>query len=233
MALLHCLWLAREEWDLSLHALSVDHGLRPEAESEVEVVRAFCGTLNLSFSSISLGLRLESNIHAQARAARYERMWREAVAQLGPDCFLATAHHRDDRAETVLMRILRGTSLAGLGVLPARRDRLLRPIISASRSDVELHVRRHQVPHVMDPSNGDPKFLRSRVRAELIPLLRELGPGVIDHLAALAEEAHSLPEPLGLNREHRAQIRKAALDPHLPIDLRLPGGLRLVRMDED
>ncbi len=230
MALLHCLWLMRESWGLHLCALSVDHGLREESAQEVRMVSAFCEEHEIDFAALSLGLNLRRNVHAQARSARYEALWAAAESKLGPQCFLATAHHRDDRAETVLLRLLRGSSLAGLGVLPPRRERLLRPLIRATRADVMLHLKRHGVPSVNDPSNRDEKYLRTRVRHELLPLLQELGPGVVEHLAALAEEAAERPEALGLSREHRKQLRQATLDPDLPIDLLLPAGLRLVRI---
>lgn len=229
MSLLHCLWLLRETYDFRLLALSVDHGLRKESRQEVELVRDFCATLAVAFAPIDLGLQAGANVHARARAARYEALWREADRHLGKESFLATAHHKNDRAETVLLRILRGTSLEGLGVLAPRQDRLLRPLIFASRRDVELHIERHELRSVNDPSNVDPRYGRSRVRAEVLPLLEELGPGVVDHLAALADEALQLPVPLGLTREHREQIRRALSEPSLPVDLRLPAGLRMTR----
>lgn len=229
MALLHCLILARASLGFSILAISVDHGLRAESAQEVELVRDFCSNREVPFEAVSLGLSKSANQQARARDARYKKLWEVAQLRLGADCYLATAHHKDDRAETVLLRMLRGTSLAGLGVLPPRQQQLLRPLIFASRADIELHIERHQIPFVTDPSNADPHYLRARVRHELLPLLKTLGPGVVEHLALLAEEATDLPEPLGLSREHRAQLRKAALDPRVAIDLRLPAGLRLFR----
>lgn len=233
MALLHCLMLARASLSISILAISVDHGFRVESAQEVEMVRDFCALHQVPFEAVSLGLKSGANQQARAREARYEKLWETAHRQLGANCYLATAHHKDDRAETVLLRLLRGTSLAGLGVLPPRQQQLLRPLIFASRADIDLHIERHQLPFVTDPSNVDPHYLRTRVRHELLPLLKTLGPGVVEHLALLAEEANDLPEPLGLSREHRAQLRKAALDPRVPIDLRLPAGLRLIREPRD
>lgn len=233
MALLHCLALLRDKWPLRLLAIAVDHGLRPESAGEVLQVGAFCEQQGVDFAALRLDLTPGSNLHARAREARYAALWAQAESNLGPACYLATAHHREDRAETVLLRVLRGTSLEGLAVLPPRRDRLLRPLIRARRRDVELHLARHAVPHVTDPSNADPRFLRTRVRHELLPLLAQLGPGVVDHLTDLADEASHLPEPSGLSREHRRQIRAALRDPRRAVDLRLAGGLRLVRVLAD
>jgi tRNA(Ile)-lysidine synthase len=215
-----------------LLAVSIDHGLRPEAQAEVRQVAEFCQQHAVDFTACQLALLPGGNLHARAREARYEALWKSANDKLGPACFLATAHHKDDRAETVLLRLLRGTSLAGLSVLPLRTERLLRPLALARRVDVEMHVARHHIPFVSDPSNADPRYLRSRVRHELLPLLLQLGPGIVDHLTDLADEAQHLPEPLGLSREQRHQLRLALREKQRPVDLRLPGGLRLVRVLE-
>jgi tRNA(Ile)-lysidine synthase len=152
-----------------------------------------------------------------------------AETHYSAEAFVATAHHKLDRAETVLLRLLRGTSLEGLAVLPPRSNLIIRPLIRATRKDVEVHLERHQVPSRADPSNEDSRFLRVRVRHELLPLLMELGAGAVDHLVELADEAAQLPEPLGLNREQRRQIRRALRDPRIPVNLRLPGGLLFLR----
>jgi tRNA(Ile)-lysidine synthase TilS/MesJ len=152
-----------------------------------------------------------------------------ADAVLGEASLLATAHHKDDRAETVLLRLLRGTSLEGLSVLSPRTGRLLRPMIRAPKRAVVAHVERHQVPSVADPSNLDPHYLRVRVRNELLPLLSALGPGIVDHLVQVSDEAALLPAPLLLNSEQRSQFRRALQDDRIPVNLRLPGGLVLFR----
>ena len=107
-----------------------------------------------------------------------------------------------DRAETFLLRLLRGAGPSGLAVLPpraplplARSERasgiaidLLRPLLRARRSDIRAHVARHQIAYSDDPSNADPRFARSRVRSELLPLLEELSPGIVSHLEALSDQ---------------------------------------------
>jgi tRNA(Ile)-lysidine synthase TilS/MesJ len=109
-------------------------------------------------------------------------------------------------------------------------ERLIRPMIRASRADVLAHVERHGLSPCQDPSNKDLRFLRVQVRAELLPLLEKLGPGALDHLVELSDEAFHLPEPLGLNREQRRQIRQALRDPAVGLDLKLPGGISLTRI---
>src|SRR5690606_4899758 len=111
MALLHCLILARASLGFSILAISVDHGLRAESAQEVELVRDFCSNSEVPFEAVSLGLSKSANQQARARDERYKKLWEVAQLRLGADCYLATAHHKDDRAETVLLRMLRGTSL--------------------------------------------------------------------------------------------------------------------------
>lgn len=230
LALLHCLFLLREELGLGLAGLSIDHGLRPESVQEVELVEGFCQAAGIPFWSCRLLLKDGPNLQARARDARYRALWQLIDDHLNGDALLATAHHKEDRAETILMRILRGTSLEGLSVLPPRIERLIRPMIRAGRADVMAHVERHELSPCQDPSNRDPRFLRVQTREELLPLMERLGPGVVDHLVELADEASLLPEPLGFNREQRQQIRQALRDPAVGLDLKLPGGISLTRI---
>ncbi len=230
LALLHCLSLLRGEMDFELTGLSIDHGLRAEAAQEVEAVAAFCEKEQIAFYFRTLSLKDGPNLQARARDARYRALWELISEHLKAGTLLATAHQKEDRAETIVMRILRGTSLEGLAVLPPRMERLIRPMIRASRSDVLAHVERHGLAPCHDPSNRDSRFLRVQTRQELLPLMEKLGPGAVDHLVELADEAGLLPEPLGFNREQRQQIRQALRDPALGLDLRLPGGLTLSRI---
>jgi tRNA(Ile)-lysidine synthase len=131
---------------------------------------------------------------ARARRARY------AALELALDAFvrgeraepqqgrIATAHHADDRAETLLIRLLRGTGPVGLAVMPPRAAHLVRPFIRARRSSILLHLARHHIDFATDPTNRDPRFLRSRVRAELLPRMAELSPRIVDHLCMLADD---------------------------------------------
>lgn len=230
LVLLHALSILQGDIGFRLAALSIDHGLRAEAAEEVLSVERFCESLKIPFWSRRLSLADGGNLQARARDARYRALWELIEQHLDPGTLLATAHQKEDRAETILMRILRGTSLEGLSVLLPRMERLIRPMIRASRSDVLTHVERHGLTPCQDPSNEDARFLRVQVRGELLPVLEKLGPGVIDHLVELSDEASHLPEPLGLNREQRQQIRQALRDPAVGLDLRLPGGITLTRI---
>jgi tRNA(Ile)-lysidine synthase len=196
MALLHVLASLRETLAIGLFAHGVDHGLRPEAASELDQAAEFARSLDVPFGRTRVQLEAGGNLQARARALRWGAL-RAAAAHCRAGR-IATGHHADDRAETVVMRLLRGKHLANLGVLPPLAGDRIRPMIRARRADIQAHIARHAVPTSEDPSNGSPRFLRTRVRREILPLLEQLSPRIVDHLCALADEAHELPADRGV-----------------------------------
>jgi len=234
MALLHVLVLLRRKLGLILSAHGVNHGLRPDALAELTTAAAFAEAHEVPFSISHLELAPGGNLQARARKARYAALRRQA-AHVGAG-WIATAHHADDRAETVLLRLLRGAGVTGLGVLPVRSGDLIRPLIRAPRAALAQHLARHSVPHANDPSNLDPRFLRVRVRHELMPLLKELSPGVVNHLTSLADQVsmgsphqplHVDGRPIPLNRAQRRQLAQMAALPGSEARIALPGGEEL------
>jgi tRNA(Ile)-lysidine synthase len=230
MCLLHALALLRLKLGASIVAHGVDHGLRPAAAGELDAAEALAKTLDVPFDRTLLHVPAGGNLQARARSARYEAL-RAAATRSGCGV-IATAHHLEDRAETVLLRLLRGAGPRGLAVLPARAGDLVRPMIRVSRQAIDAHLVRHEVPFARDPSNRDPRFLRVRVRHELLPLLRELSPGIDEHLCALADqllparEESRVPEPLAI-APRRSRNSVAALVAERSMTARVPlkGGL--------
>lgn len=151
-------------------AISVNHGLRPEAASEAALVRNTCARLGVPFALAEVTVE-PGNLQAQARAARYAafRQWAQE-AEIGA---LATAHHADDQAETLLMRLARGSGLSGLaGVrasahLPGSRVPLIRPLLTFRKAELETIVASVGITPARDPSNADPGFDRVRIRQHL------------------------------------------------------------------
>jgi tRNA(Ile)-lysidine synthase len=130
------------------------------------------------------------NLEARARSARYAALRRMAAAH---DCGkIATGHTLDDQAETVLMRLLRGSGGRGLGAIrPRRADGIIRPLIECRRGDVEAVVRAAGLAYRIDQSNCDPRFLRTQVRERVLPLLGELNPSIARACANLAAAARA------------------------------------------
>ncbi len=149
---------------------SIDHGLRPEAAGEVALVEQICAARGVPFTALPVTVR-PGNVQAQARAARYAALsgWARAEG-LGA---VATAHHADDQAETLMMRLVRGSGLAGLaGVrassLIAGSDvTLLRPLLGWRKAELEAVVAAAGVTPVRDPSNTNTEFERVAMRERL------------------------------------------------------------------
>jgi tRNA(Ile)-lysidine synthetase-like protein len=138
MALLHVLARLAPSLKFRLTAHGVDHGLRSGAAAELDLAERLCLALGVPFHRTILSLVDGSNLQARARAARYEVL-AAAAASSGAE-FIVTAHHADDRAETVLLRLLRGAGPRGLAVLAPRSAGLLRPMVRARRADVVDHL---------------------------------------------------------------------------------------------
>jgi tRNA(Ile)-lysidine synthase len=203
MALLDVLSRLSPKLGFTLVAHGVDHGLRSEAAEELARAATHAEKLKVPFTSTRVLVAPGGNLQARARRARYaalERACRATRANL-----LATAHHADDRAETVLLRLLRGAGPRGLAVLPPRADRRIRPFLRARKADIEAHLSRHRIPFSEDPSNRDRRHQRVRVREELLPLLAELSPGIVGHLNALAD-AIVAPEPPAELEDHGVRV---------------------------
>jgi len=167
---------------------SLDHGLRAEASAEVERVRELAGSLGLPFYTESLGLLPGPGAEARARMARYAALDRIARAQ--GYAAIATAHTADDQAETLLMRLARGSALRGAAAIRSDRPRLLRPLLTIRRSETEALVAAARLEPVRDPANDDPGLFRTRIRHHVLPVLRQAaGPSVVERLARFARSA--------------------------------------------
>ena len=187
---------------------SLDHGLRPESGSEVERVGELARSLGLPFHTASLGLTAGPGAEARARLARYEALQR--IAREEGYAAIATAHTADDQAETLLMRLARGSALRGAAAILAEGPRLLRPLLTIRRSQTEAMVAAAGLEPVRDPTNHDPGFFRTRIRHHVLPVFRQAaGPGVVERLARFARAAAEDEELLaGLAAQALERVRE-------------------------
>ena len=211
-----------------LHVATVDHGLRPEAAAEAEQVAEWARRLGLPHDTLVwTGAKPKSRIQERARQARYKLLFAHA-ARIGADV-VATAHHADDQAETILFRLLRGSGPAGLSGMAASRPRLglthARPLLQCSKAELTACCATNTHSFLTDPSNSDPAYARTRMRA-LGGLLEQEGFGREALLrlgrraaraeAALAARASAVAEALPAAREpglYRADISSLAQEP--------------------
>ncbi|MGB5698109.1 MAG: tRNA lysidine(34) synthetase TilS [Polyangiales bacterium] len=191
-SLLHVLHRLRNDLGITLSVASIDHGLRPESALEVEQVGAFAATLGVPFYSARVEVPSEgSSIQALARDLRYRAL--HEIASRRAAARIAVGHTRDDQAETVLARVLRGAGLRGLGgIEPRRSDGVIRPLFDCRRSDVRAYAVGQRLPFVDDPSNHQRAYERVRIRHEVLPVLEAEDPRVVEHLCALSEETAEL-----------------------------------------
>jgi tRNA(Ile)-lysidine synthase len=160
-----------------ISAATVDHGLRPTSAGEAAAVAALCEQLGVSHGTLLwTGEKPEAGLQANARQARYALLFAHAKT-IGATC-LVTAHTLDDQAETVMMRLARGSGPAGLAGMrrQVRRGDLVhaRPLLDVAKARLVATCADLGLAYVKDPSNGDPKFTRSRWR-RLMPLLAAEG----------------------------------------------------------
>lgn len=181
VAMLFALYLLRDELRITLEAAHFNHHLRgAESDRDEAFVTDFCGRycipLHLGSGRIVPG---KKGLEAAARDARYAFLRRLPGK-------VATAHTADDNAETVLMRLIRGTGLKGLGAIAPVSGNVIRPMLTVTRDDVEAFLEEYALPHVEDSSNAEDDFLRNRIRHGILPLMRAENPRIGENLSAMA-----------------------------------------------
>ena len=175
-------------WRLTVAHL--DHALRPDSETDATFVGELVASLGLPFVSRRTDVAaLARDEHRSLEEAGREARYRFLAEAAGIDGLVATAHTADDAAETVLINLLRGSGLAGVSGMPARRGHVVRPLLSERRAALRSLLDGAGVPYRDDPSNLDPAYLRNRVRHELLPMLERLRPAAVESVARFAELA--------------------------------------------
>ena len=168
----------------------VNHKLRGEdSEADERFVGAMAREMELPFHS-TVALCGEGNLEQTARRAR--RAFFQDLIGRGLADRIALGHTRDDQAETVLFRMLRGSGLAGLaGILPVTAEGLIRPLLGVTREEVQAFLRERGIPWRDDSSNQETRFARNRIRHELLPSLKgDWNPRLVEGLAHMADLAY-------------------------------------------
>jgi tRNA(Ile)-lysidine synthase len=193
-ALLHALARLPAARAQGLRALHIDHGLHPDSGLWSDHCRRFCAALGLQCDvrRVQVDTGKGFGLEAAARHARYAAF----SAELGEGEYLVLGHHRDDQAETVLLKLLRGAGPEGLGGMRASRalghGQLWRPLLTLSRAQLRDYIGTHQLDCLDDPSNADTSLARNQLRREILPRLMQHWPQAIDsivHSAALSRAA--------------------------------------------
>ncbi len=203
LCLLHVLKDMQRSLDFDLQALHVNHLMRGEKASEdaawlSDHCRQLGVPLTVAVCDVYAKAEKEGISPEEAgRKARHSALLRQKAAMESPCAvrrgrvLIALAHNRDDQAETVLMRILRGTGIHGIAAMEhVREDGLIRPLLDTPRSEIEAYCEKNRLTPRWDSTNADTNYTRNRLRLEILPLLEQaFNPSLKEGLARLADNA--------------------------------------------
>ena len=179
---------------LKLHAVHLNHSIRgDEAKRDEEFVKGFCGNIGVSITAVTedipaIAKETGESEETVGRRIRYE-FFRKKTEELGGGV-IATAHHRNDSAETVLFNIARGTGLAGVTGIAPKRDGIIRPLMCLTRQEIEGFVEENKLEYVTDSTNADTAYTRNFIRHGIItPVEENINKNFILHINNLSETA--------------------------------------------
>ncbi|MCZ7408815.1 tRNA lysidine(34) synthetase TilS [Parvimonas micra] len=181
------------ELKLNLVVCHFNHSLRDDADRDEKFVKTQCEKYGLKFYSKKEDVLLYSNenklsTEEGARFLRYKFF--DEVKRIENLEYIATAHNKNDLAETVIMRILRGTGINGLIGIQSERGDLIRPILNFSRDEIEKYIEENNIPFVEDKTNFEELYLRNKIRLNLFPILKnEYNPRILDAISRLSNIA--------------------------------------------
>ncbi len=199
VCLVHMLKQLQPKWNLQLAAAHLHHGLRgADADADAAFARKLCQTLDIPFyekkADVAAFARQQNcSVETAGRGLRYdflEQTARNFAAETdaAADVRIATAHHKNDQAETVLMHMLRGSGSRGLAGIPPKRDNIIRPLLCLTREEIETYLQQNDISFRTDSTNLRSDVTRNRVRLELIPQLkRDYNPEIVETLCRTAE----------------------------------------------
>lgn len=175
VALLKALQCVQSDFNLTLIVCHVNHKIRPgDAENDQEFVRKLCEDNNIEFHVKEIdveGFAKENGLGTEeaGRQIRYD-FFKEIAGDSGK---IATAHNKNDNAETVTMRFMRGTGLQGLAGIPYKRDNIIRPLLDVERSVIEDYLKSIEQDHITDKTNNQAIYTRNKIRLKLIPRIEQ------------------------------------------------------------
>ncbi len=196
MVLLNCLCELRGKMEIRIIACHMEHGIRgQQSKKDMDFVIEQCEKLGIECITerVDVPAIAESaglSVETAARQVRYEFLDRQ-----GAD-FIATAHHMDDMAETVIMNLVRGSGLSGLCGIPEARGRYIRPMLGISRSEIEEYAKKNKTDYVNDETNDDTAYTRNYIRKEIIPRFKVINEAAVANILRttrlLAEDEEAL-----------------------------------------
>lgn len=164
-------------------AIGIDHNLREAAKRELDLAENLAKECGVYFERVSITVPKKASIQAQAREARYAALAERA--QHFESKYIVTGHNYDDQVETLLIKLIRGTPpkrMVEYNYIQKHDITLVRPLLNNSRADIMKYIKRWNLQYAEDPSNKNPKYLRSWIRTELLPSLQTKNPKIKDNI---------------------------------------------------
>jgi tRNA(Ile)-lysidine synthase len=190
VCLLRVLHALAKDLELTLHVAHLDHRFRgEESAAEARFVEGLAKDLGLAATSESRDVPAycaERGLSAQAGAREVRYAFLRQLAKASGAQRIALGHTANDQAETLLMRLVRGAGISGLSAIPPVRENIIRPLIGITRDEVLAYLKKLGQDFVTDPSNEKPVYTRNRVRHEMLPVLKQFNPRIIEALATEA-----------------------------------------------
>lgn len=180
VCLLHLLWANRDRLGLELCAAHFEHGIRGgESRRDAEFVEKLCRELGVelymkSGDTPAYAQEMGMGMEEAARELRYA-FFDEAAAAMACD-IIATAHNADDNAETMLFNLARGSGSRGLAGIPVQRGRIIRPLLSVTRQEIEAYLSDNAIEHITDSTNLSDDYSRNLIRHQVVPVLKKINP---------------------------------------------------------
>lgn len=197
MVLLHVFLKLREEFAISFHVMHINHQLREASQTEQAFMMQFCEEHHIPLAvRIWQHPPLTSQIEVLARQFRYANFKRYMQEQ--DIHYLVTAHHKNDQAETFLMRAIDGHRVSRLGGIAPKRNlsqsslMCLRPFLSQDKDSLYAYAKKHKVPFYEDVTNHDLDYQRNRMRHQILPMLTEENSEAVEHIATTAQELQAM-----------------------------------------
>ena len=197
MAMLDLLQRMQKEYGYELRVVHVNHGIRgEEAERDQKLVEKICNDRGICFQAYvydvpALSVQWKNGLEEAGRKVRKESFCKEMEKADGVDSgrkMIALAHNKNDRAETMLHHLCRGTGLRGLSPMKPRKDGIIRPVLCLERREIDEYLKERQIPCALDSTNLEDEYTRNRIRHHLIPVLEsEINERAVSHMTETAE----------------------------------------------
>ncbi len=191
VCLLFALQELRQELEISLYVVHINHGIRPDAARDAAYVEELCRQLEVPFTLVETDVQAYARERAcsaeeAGREVRYAAFFRELERRRARK--IAVAHNAGDRAETLLFHLFRGTGLTGMGSIRPVRGRIVRPLLGLERNDIEAYLKRRQVRFCQDSTNGTDAYTRNRIRHHILSYAeQEICSKAAEHLCRAAD----------------------------------------------